>query len=294
MTSYQGHVATPQDAVVLLEACRVGYIPSCGKRLTEAERDQLIQSGSVFVWTEDGSQVKRWTDGRKWSPSRIHGPFLVYWERPSPGEKSQRPLFVKKAVSVNLANGQRLHLVSYYYEQDAPHLLTPSTDDRFNALNIDNQLYPEMTRESLYKNRGGQYAPRNVAPRLSDTSLKRPSPQQSFQEDSASQLSDLMQLAVAAEEMEREIYTHRSPQIQVQQTRTFPTPIYYAEPNLSSAVSTPMSTLPQPLSLPATPQEPQHIHSTFNAATHATWRPATGEKDVRQLNTMGIRFLLNH
>lgn len=37
-------------------------------------------SGSVFLFDEDESGIKRWTDGVFWSPSRILGNFLIYRE----------------------------------------------------------------------------------------------------------------------------------------------------------------------------------------------------------------------
>lgn len=40
----------------------------------------MITSGSVFVFDEDESGIKRWTDGYFWSPSRILGNFLLYRE----------------------------------------------------------------------------------------------------------------------------------------------------------------------------------------------------------------------
>jgi len=40
----------------------------------------MIASGSVFVFDEDESGIKRWTDGFFWSPSRILGNFLLYRE----------------------------------------------------------------------------------------------------------------------------------------------------------------------------------------------------------------------
>jgi len=44
----------------------------------------LIQSGNVFIYEEFSSGIKRWTDGRHWSPSRVLGNFLVYRELRAP------------------------------------------------------------------------------------------------------------------------------------------------------------------------------------------------------------------
>lgn len=45
----------------------------------------MISSGSVFVFDEEESGIKRWTDGFFWSPSRILGNFLLYRETDKKG-----------------------------------------------------------------------------------------------------------------------------------------------------------------------------------------------------------------
>ncbi|OBZ72996.1 Global transcription regulator sge1 [Grifola frondosa] len=52
----------------------------------------MITSGSVFVFDEDESGIKRWTDGFFWSPSRILGNFLLYreTEKRGAGHRSAR------------------------------------------------------------------------------------------------------------------------------------------------------------------------------------------------------------
>lgn len=37
----------------------------------------MVGSGAVFIFAVEESGMKRWTDGRGWSPSRIDGNFLV-------------------------------------------------------------------------------------------------------------------------------------------------------------------------------------------------------------------------
>jgi hypothetical protein len=54
-------------------------IPRVTRRLVDRER-KMITSGSVFVFDESESGIKRWTDGLLWSPSRILGNFLVRWK----------------------------------------------------------------------------------------------------------------------------------------------------------------------------------------------------------------------
>jgi hypothetical protein len=51
----------------------------------------MITSGSVFVFDEDESGIKRWTDGFFWSPSRILGNFLLYRETEKRGAGHRGP-----------------------------------------------------------------------------------------------------------------------------------------------------------------------------------------------------------
>jgi hypothetical protein len=79
METYHGYVRTPTDAIRLFEACRLGILPRVQRRLSEKER-QSIRSGSVFVWDEREAGMRRWTDGKSWSASRVSGSFLTYRE----------------------------------------------------------------------------------------------------------------------------------------------------------------------------------------------------------------------
>src|SRR5690349_14849740 len=79
METYNVLVRTPTDAIILFEACRMGLLPRVQRRLSEKER-QSIRSGSVFVWDEREAGMRRWTDGKSWSASRVSGSFLTYRE----------------------------------------------------------------------------------------------------------------------------------------------------------------------------------------------------------------------
>ncbi|KAI6014533.1 hypothetical protein PISMIDRAFT_672284 [Pisolithus microcarpus 441] len=76
---WSGWIETTGDALLILEAARRGLIPRVTRRLVDSER-KMITSGSVFVFDEEESGIKRWTDGFFWSPSRILGNFLLYRE----------------------------------------------------------------------------------------------------------------------------------------------------------------------------------------------------------------------
>ncbi|KAI9810980.1 MAG: hypothetical protein M1827_005711 [Pycnora praestabilis] len=90
--TYTGHVATTSDALLLFEACLSGRLHHVPRRPHDRERSSLVRSGCVFIYEENASGIKRWTDGVPWSPSRILGNFLVYREllKPfPPGEKKR-------------------------------------------------------------------------------------------------------------------------------------------------------------------------------------------------------------
>ena len=67
------HVRDTRDAQTVLEAVRRGILKPVTRRLNEIERAMFIQSGAIFVWEESDDDIglKRWTDGRVWSQSRM-------------------------------------------------------------------------------------------------------------------------------------------------------------------------------------------------------------------------------
>lgn len=77
--TFYGLIEGTADALRVFELCRQGRLGRVRRRLHEKERG-LIRSGSVFVFDEQESGIRRWTDGRIWSPSRILGNFLIYRE----------------------------------------------------------------------------------------------------------------------------------------------------------------------------------------------------------------------
>lgn len=93
---WSGWIETTGDALLILEAARRGLIPRVTRRLVDSER-KMITSGSVFVFDEDESGIKRWTDGLYWSPSRILGNFLLYRETDKRSHRSARGAAIDSA-----------------------------------------------------------------------------------------------------------------------------------------------------------------------------------------------------
>ncbi|KAI8454265.1 Gti1/Pac2 family-domain-containing protein [Phakopsora pachyrhizi] len=77
--AYHGFIQSTEDALLVFQACYEGACPKVTRRLHERER-RSISSGSVYVFEEREAGIKRWTDGRVWSPSRILNNFLIYRE----------------------------------------------------------------------------------------------------------------------------------------------------------------------------------------------------------------------
>ncbi|CAG8076304.1 unnamed protein product [Penicillium olsonii] len=182
METYYGHVRTPADAIILFEACRIGLLPRVQRRLSEKER-QSIRSGSVFVWDEREAGMRRWTDGKSWSASRVSGSFLTYREmegKRGGGSVSQGSSarggktpesrgsdddrgdgtdegpdgyrykpdgLMKQSFSITTSNGQHLHLISYYSRShpSAANLQQPTSDPALRHVRPQKGLYPEST-----------------------------------------------------------------------------------------------------------------------------------------------------
>lgn len=152
--TYTGYIKTPMDAILLLAACDLPAPPESHKdavypprritrRLLDDERAKLIRSGSVFVWEEREAAMRRWTDGRCWSASRVSGCFLTYRELETrrkyvvcaaplltarsssynledAGRLNQykRDGLIKQSFSVTTASKRKLHVISYYRKSD--------------------------------------------------------------------------------------------------------------------------------------------------------------------------------
>jgi Gti1/Pac2 family len=140
METYFGYIKCTQDALVLFKACQLGIVPRVRRRLSDRERSN-IRSGSVFIWYEREAGMRRWTDGRSWSPSRVAGSFLTYKELSCKQKKrflqSSQVTFKKKGLikqsfSITTQPSEKIHMISYYSEMDLANqkLSCPTEDPR--------------------------------------------------------------------------------------------------------------------------------------------------------------------
>lgn len=81
MKKIQGYISNYEEALLLVHAARLGGVELSTERLNSDERE-MINSGNIFIFIENENGMKRWTDGRIWSPSKICGEFLIYQEVP--------------------------------------------------------------------------------------------------------------------------------------------------------------------------------------------------------------------
>ncbi|KAI7886104.1 hypothetical protein K492DRAFT_178274 [Lichtheimia hyalospora FSU 10163] len=180
MQTYIGQIKTPQDALIIFEACRQGSLKRVHERLSSKERNE-IRSGDVFVWDEYEASMRRWTDGRTWSPSRVSGSFLTYRELSTKRRPRRHNLMtpvymykpnglIKQSFSICTATNQKLHLISYITKDDvnAGNLPLPSADPNLRKIVVPAGLYPELN-PSLDTNASGNSSPARTALRHSSS-----------------------------------------------------------------------------------------------------------------------------
>lgn len=175
--TFHGFIESTTDTLLVFEACRQGILPKINRRLQERERG-AVKSGTVFVFDEKESGIKRWTDGLVWSPSRILGNFLIYREldgrellddktlmsnrqyneeyktsdreRALVGSLTDTYKFktgglIKKTLSIQV-NGSSQHLISYYTKEDVlcGKLASPSTIPDIASVRISPELFMQQ------------------------------------------------------------------------------------------------------------------------------------------------------
>ncbi|EMD38066.1 hypothetical protein CERSUDRAFT_152690 [Gelatoporia subvermispora B] len=173
------HVRDAADAHRVFEAVRQGLLKPVQRRLNEMERSMYIVSGALFVWEESDDEMglKRWTDGRVWSQSRMREPYLFYDEKVGDelaNEQSPKCTFrfvegpsrtwsssaqshfdrsdrhptglVKQAYSAWVqtaanAKPRKWHLTAYFTYADLPNISTTDQDPLLRGLSVPPGVY---------------------------------------------------------------------------------------------------------------------------------------------------------
>lgn len=92
--TYRGFVANIWDALILFEACLQGILRPVPWRPYKS--GPPTESGDIFIYDEKASGIKRWTDAKKWSPSRVLDRFLIYREVEEPVGSGGRKRVAKR------------------------------------------------------------------------------------------------------------------------------------------------------------------------------------------------------
>lgn len=149
--TWHGFLDTTKDAMTIVEAALQGRLGHISRRPHDKERAEMLTSGTVLVYEENASGIRRWTDAVHWSPSRVMNNCLIYRQltralkpeekrsalNPSCGGKRKRKEGVVSTVTKtgeNVANEDD--------EYDNPVLQGPAAGD----------ATPAETSEKVYAN----------------------------------------------------------------------------------------------------------------------------------------------
>jgi len=112
--TYRGRIRSVHDALILLEATRKEELPTINRRLTTIERNKYIKPNTIFVWNETTCGMKRWTDGKFWSASKVYNShFLIYKQLHKDSKEVDEKGLIKQSFSLVTKQNQRLHLIAY-------------------------------------------------------------------------------------------------------------------------------------------------------------------------------------
>ncbi|KAJ7914241.1 hypothetical protein B0H13DRAFT_2232144 [Mycena leptocephala] len=175
------HIRNVADAHKVLEAVRLNILPLIRRR--------LLKSGNVFVWEEsedsDEGGLVRWTEGRRWSQSRMRGDYLFYEEKiettheekqakaarraskasdlpvplPAPPKRKDRPSKIdgltKQTYSVTVrmpgsSNIRKWHIVAYFSAYDYTRLPVVENYDYLRCIRVPDGVF--TSNRSAYSN----------------------------------------------------------------------------------------------------------------------------------------------
>lgn len=135
VVTYRGKIKSLYDALLIIESCRLQIFPIITRRLTGIERTKFIRPNTIFVWNETQCGMKRWTDGKLWSASKVYnGNFLIYKQLNKKTKKEEPNGLIKQSFSLVTKDNQRYHLISYY--ENDPRMFNKSPSSNSNNTSI--------------------------------------------------------------------------------------------------------------------------------------------------------------
>ncbi|KAI9299106.1 hypothetical protein K502DRAFT_283651, partial [Neoconidiobolus thromboides FSU 785] len=139
---FHGYIEDYKDALIIIEASRLGYLSLIKRRLDSNEK-KLINSGACFVWEESSSSMCRWTDGKSWSKSRYYKGFFSYYERTNKNKNNNEySNLIKRTYTIQGIDDRKFQLVNYVYNDKSKHcdLLRPRNSS-LKQLDIPEHYY---------------------------------------------------------------------------------------------------------------------------------------------------------
>jgi hypothetical protein len=159
--TWHGFLDTTKDAMTIVEATLQGRLSHISRRPHDKERAEMLTSGTVLVYEENASGIKRWTDAVHWSPSRVMNNCLIYRQlvralkpeekkaalNPSCGSKRKRKESAGPAVT---NTGDNVTVAEDEYEHSAFEILpgdaTPTESFGKAYANFAQSLTPDQQR----------------------------------------------------------------------------------------------------------------------------------------------------
>ncbi|KIR64012.1 hypothetical protein I314_02795 [Cryptococcus bacillisporus CA1873] len=298
---------SPIDAIHILEAARLGLVPRVTRRLTGHERS-MIRPGTVWVWEEAETNMRRWTDGRRWGASRVGGGgFLVYTESSEslspprqleapyghsmyhPGSTHRPDSLIKQTYSTTMTHPvtgkvKKFHVVAYSSKRNPQ-------GDPLNPLPLPHQL-PALRHLKVTPGIWPEWETR----RDTEYAVPRPSSQPHHQNNAGSSLQTASATAVSSPAtLSYPLHPQQPPTAYppaYSQSRpeayaraSAPTPAYfhnpsYMSPGISPAVERGMYQPAEPSHQSASNLDslsngcPQHINGSSNKRYHPYAQPS--------------------
>ncbi|KAF2854454.1 hypothetical protein T440DRAFT_276159 [Plenodomus tracheiphilus IPT5] len=133
--TWQGFLDTTKDAMTVVEAALQGRLSHISRRPHDKERAEMLTSGTVLVYEENASGIKRWTDAVHWSPSRVMNNCLIYRQL----VRALKPEEKKSALNPSCGTKRKRKETSGLATTKTGENLT-SSDDEYENSAFDNGL----------------------------------------------------------------------------------------------------------------------------------------------------------
>ncbi|KAJ6507251.1 Gti1/Pac2 family-domain-containing protein [Mycena vitilis] len=174
-------IRSVDDAHKIFYAIQLGLLRMVTRRLDSDERAAL-RSGCVYAWEErspnteiTGNGIERFTEGKRWSPSRVRDEFLFYYEKwvPDPNTGGTQPAdwqqLIKQTYSVwvETERGRRKwHLTAYFTQSTVDEMGT--VDDILNVrdLQVPTGIFTNARTGKRRNNDSDQAAPQSTVARV--------------------------------------------------------------------------------------------------------------------------------